>query len=73
MQAALTESGKGTFEDRVSQYFTGRAEMERYLGPGDLLRDDRPITEYFLSLPPNQPPVDLTAYEGPREAIIRRP
>jgi spermidine synthase len=73
VQAALTESGMGTFEDLVGQYFSGRAEMERYLGPGDLLRDDRPITEYFLSLPANQPPVDLTAYEGPRAAIMRRP
>jgi len=71
VQVAMEESGLGTFQLLVNQYFTHRPHIERYLGEGPLLRDDKPVTEYFLSLPKNSPVVDLTPYAGKPEDIVR--
>ena len=72
VQKALEESGLGTFELLVRQYFTNRAQIERYLGEGPMLQDDRPVTEYFLSMPTDSKPVDLTPYAGtPGEIVVR--
>ena len=71
VQVAMEESGLGTFQLLVNQYFTHRPHIERYLGEGPLLRDDKPVTEYFLSLPKNSPMVDLTPYAGKPEDIVR--
>lgn len=71
VQKALKESGIGTFDLLVKQYFTNRAAIERYLGAsGPMLRDDRPVTEYFLSMPTDSKPVDLTPYAGTPAEII---
>jgi len=72
VKKALEESGLGTFDLLVRQYFTNRAQIERYLGEGPMLRDDRPVTEYFLSMPTDSKPVDLTPYAGtPGEIVLR--
>ncbi len=72
VQKALEESGLGTFDLLVRQYFTSRPQIERYLGEGPMLQDDRPVTEYFLSMPTDSKPVDLTPYAGtPGEIVIR--
>ncbi len=72
VQKALEESGLGTFDVLARQYFTNRAQLERYLGEGPMLRDDRPVTEYFLSMPTDSKPVDLTPYAGiPGEIVVR--
>jgi hypothetical protein len=47
-----------------------RVQLERYLGDGPILRDDRPIVEYFLSLPEDTSPADLTPYRCSPDAII---
>lgn len=72
VQKALVESGLGTFELLVRQYFTNRGQIERYLGDGPMLRDDRPVTEYFLSMPTDSKPVDLAPYAGQPSEIVRR-
>jgi spermidine synthase len=72
VQKALEESGLATFEVLVRQYFTNRTQIERYLGDGPLLRDDRPVTEYFLSMPTDSKPVDLTPFAGQPSEIVRR-
>lgn len=72
VQKALEESGLGTFDLLVRQYFTSRPQIERYLGEGPMLQDDRPVTEYFLSMPTDSKPVDLTPYAGtPGEIVVR--
>lgn len=70
VQAVFAETNMGTFEQLVGQYFSNREQMERYLGPGPLLRDDRPVTEYFLSMPPAEP-VNLAPYAGTPADIVR--
>lgn len=72
VEKALQESGLGTFELLVRQYFTTRTHIERYLGDGPMLQDDRPVTEYFLSMPTDSKPVDLTPYAGtPSDVVVR--
>ncbi len=70
VHAALAEAGLGTFDLLVRQYFTHRSQIERYLGDGPMLRDDRPVTEYFLSMPTDSKPVDLTPFAGVAAEIV---
>ncbi|GMV22692.1 MAG: hypothetical protein AMXMBFR57_26410 [Acidimicrobiia bacterium] len=71
--AAMDEAGLGSFDSVVRQYFSSRQHLDVYLGQGDMLRDDKPVTEYFLSLPTNSPPVDLTPYQAPAAEVLRTP
>jgi spermidine synthase len=71
--AALQEAGFGSFELLVGQYFTGRAEAEQYLGEGPMLVDDRPVVEYFLALPQDAPPPDLSPYAGRPDELLAVP
>lgn len=41
-------------------YVAGPGSLRQFVGPGPVLSDDRPVIEYFLSLPKNAPPVDLS-------------
>jgi hypothetical protein len=48
----------------VSQYIAGPEELAAYVGDGPVLTDDRPRVEYFLSLPRDGGPPDLTGVSG---------
>jgi spermidine synthase len=63
-KGALDGMGFKTFESLLSQYDAGPAEIRAFLGPGPILTDDRPLTEYFLSLPQNDKAVDLSKVRG---------
>jgi spermidine synthase len=63
-KAALDEMGFKSFEALLSRYDAGPAEIKTFLGAGPLLTDDQPLTEYFLSLPQNDKPVDFTTLHG---------
>ena len=56
--------GFKSFEALLWQYNAGPAEIKEFLGEGPILTDDRPLTEYFLSLPQNDRPVDMTKLQG---------
>ena len=45
--------------------------MGHVVGPGDLLSDDRPITEYFLSRPDPDPPLSVDGLRGSFDDILR--
>lgn len=52
--------------EQVMRIYNGQGEdLARWVGPGPIITDDRPLLEYFLSLP-REPAVDL-------EALPRRP
>lgn len=38
--------------------------MRAFVGDGAVLTDDRPLVEYFKTLPANEPLVDLTDVRG---------
>ncbi len=61
---ALDAMGFKNFEALLSQYDAGPAEIKAFLGEGPILTDDQPLTEYFLSLPQNDRPVDFSKLHG---------
>jgi spermidine synthase len=60
----MRDMGFGSFERLLSIYVAGPAELREFVGPGPILTDDRPTTEYFLSLPLDEPDVDLRRLRG---------
>jgi hypothetical protein len=52
-----------TFDDLLESFKAGPDEIRAFVGPGPLLTDDRPLAEYFLSLPRDRQP-NLAALTG---------
>ncbi|MGH9148692.1 MAG: fused MFS/spermidine synthase [Vicinamibacterales bacterium] len=69
---AFAELGIKTFDDLLKQYIAGPAELSRLVGAGPVLTDDRPLTEYFLSLPRTKE-VNLTGVQGDVREILADP
>jgi spermidine synthase len=63
-KAALDMMGITSFANLLSRYVAGPAELRAFVGDGMMLTDDRPLTEYFLALPQNDNPVDLSSVRG---------
>jgi hypothetical protein len=61
---ALDAMGLTSFDALLGRYNAGPAELKAFVGEGPILTDDRPLTEYFLALPQNDRPVDLSAVRG---------
>jgi spermidine synthase len=61
---ALESAGLPSFEALLDQYWAGPEELWRYVGDGPILTDDRPMVEYFLSLPIREPDPDLSEVRG---------
>jgi spermidine synthase len=43
--------GVKSFEDLLKLFVAGPDELRRFVGDGPILTDDKPMVEYFLSLP----------------------
>jgi spermidine synthase len=52
-----------SFDALLAAFTAGPEELAAFVGPGDLLTDDRPLVEYFLSLPRDHD-VDLSPLKG---------
>jgi spermidine synthase len=52
-----------TFDALLASFTAGPAEIRAFIGEGPLLTDDRPLAEYFLSLPRDREP-NLAALKG---------
>ena len=63
-KAMLDATGFASFDALLKRYDAGPPELKTFLGEGPILTDDRPLTEYFLSLPQNDRPVDLSKVIG---------
>jgi spermidine synthase len=59
----LHDLGIETFDKLLSTFVAGPDELRAYLGAGPILTDDRPLAEYFLSLPRDRDP-DLSSLKG---------
>jgi spermidine synthase len=60
--------------DTIRQsYIAGPPHLAAWLGQGPLLTDDKPVIEYFLALPANDPAVDLKPIQqrGRFEDVLR--
>ena len=65
---ALAAIGIRSYEDLLRTYTAGPAEMTRFVGKGPILTDDRPLIEYFLSLP--RAAADITTLRGDVRQIL---
>jgi spermidine synthase len=62
--AALDDIGLSSFATLESWYTAGPGDMRRFVGPGPILTDDRPLVEYHRSLPADDAPLDLSSLRG---------
>lgn len=69
---AFSQVGLTSFERLVDTYFSGDKALRAYAGDGPLLRDDKPVTEYFLSMPKDSPPPDMSKFAGRAADIVAR-
>jgi spermidine synthase len=58
------------FEDLLALFRAGAGELRQFIGPGPILTDDRPLVEYFLSLPRDRDP-DLSRLRGDAGRYVR--
>jgi spermidine synthase len=66
LQPSLDAAGFPDVDTLLGQYAAGPRELRAFLGDGPLLTDDKPMLEYYLSLPRDQRPVDLGALRSRR-------
>ncbi|PYR64230.1 MAG: hypothetical protein DMF91_00885 [Acidobacteria bacterium] len=59
----LRDLGTETFDRLLALFRAGPHDLRAFVGPGPLLTDDRPLVEYFLSLPRDRD-VDLSSLKG---------
>ncbi|HEY7171375.1 MAG TPA: fused MFS/spermidine synthase [Vicinamibacterales bacterium] len=59
----MREMGAATFEALQASFVAGPRELGAFVGDGPVLTDDRPLTEYFLSLPRDRD-IDTSALKG---------
>jgi spermidine synthase len=69
--AALDEIGLTSFEALTRWYAAGPDAMRRFVGPGPLLTDDRPLVEYHRSLPPGEETLDTSSLRSDVKEILR--
>ena len=63
--------GATSFEQLLAMYRAGPHELRTFLGAGPLLSDDRPLVEYFLSLPRDKDPdLSLLIKDDVRRYVI---
>jgi spermidine synthase len=55
----------------ASLYLAGPDELRAFVGPGPVLTDDKPMLEYFLSLPKDAGPVDVRGLRGNPADVLR--
>jgi spermidine synthase len=71
-RAELASIGLESFQSLLGLYTAGPGELHRFVGPGQILSDDRPVVEYFLSLPRHDRRVDLTNLHGDVLGHVKR-
>ncbi len=52
-------------------YVAGPDAVRAYVGDGPVLTDDKPVIEYFLSLPKDEHPVDRSLLKGSLDEVLR--
>jgi spermidine synthase len=74
--AAMQEIGVSGFDDLLAMFTADASALRKFVGLGQTLTDDRPMLEYFLSLPAGDSMIDFTELDdggGPRIANGARP
>jgi spermidine synthase len=61
---ALAAAGLATYDALLGLYTAGPEELRAFIGDGPRLTDDRPLVEFFLSLPRNEPDISTGGLRG---------
>lgn len=61
--------GVDSFDQLLSNYRAGPNELRAFVGDGPILTDDRPLVEYFLSLPRDRD-IDLSGLKHDPRSIV---
>ena len=69
-RAALDDIGLTSFDVLANWYTAGPDAMRRFVGPGPLLTDDRPLVEYHRSLPQDAGPLDLSTLRSDFSEVV---
>jgi spermidine synthase len=64
LQRALAAAGIPNAEALLAHYTAGPDALRAYVGDGPVLTDDRPLLEYYRSLPHQEKPIDLRTLKG---------
>jgi spermidine synthase len=67
---ALDAIGLTSFTTLAHWFTADASTIRRFVGSGPVLTDDRPLVEYYRSLPPNEPLIDLSRLRSDVQAII---
>jgi spermidine synthase len=59
------------YDRLASLYIAGPDELRAFVGDGPILTDDKPTLEYFLSLPRDAGPLNLTGLRGNPADVLR--
>jgi hypothetical protein len=73
---ALKDASFDDPESVAAAFVATREEIERFVGDGPILTDDRPIVEYFRSMPGqgrNPPPDIWTTFSRDPSKVLVRP
>ena len=60
LHPSLAAAGFPDAESVLRHYYAGADDLRRFLGDGPILTDDRPMLEYYLSLPRDERPLDTS-------------
>ena len=71
VRASLAASGFRDAPGVLAHYTAGPHDLRRFLGSGPILTDDRPRLEYYLSLPEDNRPLDLSELVTAEARIVR--
>jgi spermidine synthase len=70
-RATMASVGIMDFDDLARLYTAGPEALRTFVGDGPVLTDDRPLVEFFRSLPRAEADIDLSRLQGdPREVLI---
>ena len=67
---ALDDIGLTSFDVLADWYTAGPEAMRRFVGPGPVLTDDRPLVEYHRSLPRDAEPLDLSTLRSEFSEVV---
>ena len=56
----------------LGRFTAGPEQLRAFVGAGPILTDDQPRVEYFLSLPADDPHIDLSSLKGDATRYLRR-
>jgi spermidine synthase len=71
LSAAMSEVGLDDINTLRHWYSAGPEQLKRFLGPGEMLTDDRPLLEYYRSFDGGTGTVNAAEFGGRIEDVLR--